>query len=117
MPWASRSHWAWLVLLGKSRVSREAPPEDYNDEAEVTMDRTTGQTPTVTEPKPGMRVPDKNGPDVGSKPDLKNPSTPEAGRPTDWPLPDMDPPGMDDGVSDTPAPSGHTSKGRTTARG
>jgi hypothetical protein len=79
------------------------------------------QTPTVKEPTPDTHVPPKKRPDLGSKPDLKNPSIPETERSVDSPMPDMEPPGIDDGedshigatedqVSDTPAPSGNTFK-------
>ena len=64
------------------------------------MDRTADQTPTIKEPKPEMDVPPRNRPDVGSKPDHKNPSRPETERTRDKPLPDMDPPGMDNGRDD-----------------
>jgi hypothetical protein len=52
-------------------------------------------TDGMQDPKPEKGVPPKDKPDIGQKPDLKNPEKPEEEVP-DQPIPEMDPPGQDD---------------------
>ena len=52
------------------------------------------QEPADKPMKPEKGVPQEDKPDVGKKPDLRNPETPEQGIPGK-PISDMDPPGQE----------------------